>query len=85
MRGGDYTAKLVVGVKNGETYYDHALTEIEKADLINRRDEISSSFTANEAANSEYKDRRLFEILQTNVSKVVDANGEPMVVYHGSN
>ena len=26
----DYTAKLVVGVKDGEAYYDHALTEIEK-------------------------------------------------------
>ena len=27
--GEDYTAKIVVGVKNGEIYYDHALTQIE--------------------------------------------------------
>jgi hypothetical protein len=26
----DYTVKLVVGVKNGLTYYDHAITPIEK-------------------------------------------------------
>ncbi|MDE6500305.1 MAG: hypothetical protein K2K83_06335, partial [Rikenella sp.] len=62
--GVDYTAKLVVGQKNGETYYDHALTEIEKADLIERRDEISSSFTNNEAALSAIKDKRLLSVLQ---------------------
>ena len=28
--GVHYTAKLVVGSKNGESYYDHSLTEIEK-------------------------------------------------------
>lgn len=69
--GVDYTAKLVVGEKNGQTYYDHSLTEIEKGDLINRRDEISSSFTDNKAANavtgtpvSTVKDKRLLQILQ---------------------
>ncbi|MBE6181270.1 MAG: hypothetical protein E7148_01045 [Rikenellaceae bacterium] len=84
MGGVDYTAKLVIGLKNGETYYDHALTEIEKANLINGRDEISSSFTANEDANSIGKDKRLISILQTNASKVVDANGEPKVVEHST-
>lgn len=85
MAGVEYTAKLVIGVKNGETYYDHSLTEIEKTNLIDRRDEISSSFTANEDAIFEYKDKRLISILHTNSSKVVDANGEPLVVYHYSN
>lgn len=80
----DYTAKLVVGEKNGETYYDHALTEIEKTALIDGRDEISSSFTTDEAVNSVGKDKRLFSILQANSSKVVDENGEPLVVYHGT-
>lgn len=84
MGGVDYTAKLVIGVKNGETYYDHSLTEIEKTNLIDRRDEISSSFTANEDAIFEYKDKRLISILQINSSKIVDANGEPKVVYHGT-
>ena len=85
MGGISYTAKLVIGTKNGETYYDHSLTEIEKTNLIDRRDEISSSFTTNEDANFEYKDKRLISILQTNASKVVDANGEPKVVYHQTN
>lgn len=34
---------------------------------------------------SGYKDTRLMSILQTNSSKVVDDNGEPMVVHHGTN
>ncbi len=83
--GVDYTAKLVAGVKKGETYYDHALTEIEKSDLISGIDEISSSFTKDKDAHlSDIKDKRLLSILQTNASKIVDENGEPMVVYHGT-
>ena len=66
LDGVDYTAKLAVGTKNGETYYDHSLTEIEKTSLIERRDEISSSFTNNEAVNPYHKDKRLISILQTN-------------------
>lgn len=70
MGGIDYTVKLTVGVKNGETYYDHALTEIEKSNLIDRIDEISSSFTGNKAAPiSKSKDKRLISILQTNDGK----------------
>ena len=34
---------------------------------------------------SDIKDKRLISILQTNSSKVVDENGEPLVVYHGTN
>lgn len=65
MAGADYTVKMAVGVKNGETYYDHSLTEIEKSNLINRIDEISSSFTDNKIAISDLKDKRLVSILQT--------------------
>lgn len=65
MAGADYTVKMAVGVKNGETYYDHSLTEIEKSNLINRIDEISSSFTDNKIAISDIKDKRLVSILQT--------------------
>ena len=65
MAGSDYTVKMAVGVKNGETYYDHSLTEIEKSNLINRIDEISSSFTDNKIAISDLKDKRLVSILQT--------------------
>ena len=87
----EYTVKAVVAVQNnGERYYDHKLTSIEKGkllDLINGQaadrkalyPEIQKSGSA-----LEIKDTRLREILQVNSSKAVDENGEPLVVYHGS-
>ena len=81
----DYTAKLVVGVKDGEAYYDHALTEIEKNSLLESIDPINTGFANKEDAVSAVKDKRLLSLLQTNSSKVVDENGEPRVVYHGTN
>ena len=73
MDGIDYTAKLVVGVKDGQTYYDHSLTEIEKTNLLDRRDEISSSFTDKEAVDFKGKDKRLLEILQINSKEIANA------------
>lgn len=82
--GEDYTARITIGVKNGEFYYDHYLTDIEKGNLI----EVAQSFKPTEdAPNPSYadnKDNVLFSLLQTNSSKVVDENGEPLVVYHGT-
>ena len=82
--GVDYTAKLVVGVKDGESYYDHSLTEIEKNNLIDLTNGVKADVSGNEAAPFTGKDKRLLSILQTNSSKVVDENGEPRVVYHGT-
>ena len=83
--GGDYTVKVTIGVKQGKRYYDHGLTEIEKGNLY----EIANGFTTTGGApvpsSAEYKDRRLVSILQADASKVVDENGEPRVVYHGTN
>ena len=84
MGSADYTAKLVVGIKNGEAYYDHALTEIEKNSLLESIDPITTGFANKETVVSGIKDKRLVSILQTNSSKVVDENGEPRVVYRGS-
>ncbi len=94
MGGVDYTIKLVVGMKNGEAYYDHALTEIEKNSLIESIDPINTGFANNETADgftttgdtpvpsyTGIKDKRLVSILQTNASKIVDENGEPRVLY----
>lgn len=82
--GEDYTARITIGVKNGEFYYDHYLTDIEKGNLI----EVAQSFKPTEdAPNPSYandKDSVLLSILQTNSSKVVDENGEPLVVFHGT-
>ena len=69
----DYTAKLVIGVKNGETYYDHALTKMEKNNLLRSIDEIKRPFASKETTDdesqafdilSECKDKRLISILQ---------------------
>ena len=77
-----YTVKFVVAeFESGEKYYDHSLTEIEKGDLLNRA-ELSSTVADSKSPISDIKDKRLVSILQTNSSKVVDANGEPKVVYH---
>jgi len=44
----DYTVKLVVGVKNGYTYYDHAITPIEETKLLRSIDEIKRPFASKE-------------------------------------
>ena len=93
--GESYTVKMTVGVKNGDYYYDHTLTDIEKGkllDMIESQQGVSrEGFTPTENesepsyALSDIKDKKLVSILQTNSSKVVDANGEPKVVFHGGN
>ena len=69
----DYTVKLAIGVKNGYTYYDHALTPISIQKLLKSIDEIKRPFAFKESsANgeqvsdvlSECKDKRLISILQ---------------------
>ena len=85
--GVDYTVKLTIGVKQGKKYYDHALTEIEKGKLIDELARNPKSFTTTgdapvqSSALSVGKDKRLLSLLQVGeVSKVVDENGEPLVV-----
>lgn len=110
MGGADYTVRAVVATQtNGQRYYDHKLSAIEKGKLIEKLAPYStlapselSSTTESEGSKrvrpaaksretykipsvSDVKDTKLVTILQTDVSKVVDANGEPMVVYHGTN
>lgn len=88
----DYTVKLTIGVKSGKKYYDHALTEIEKGKLLDQINDQAAQkgfTTTGDAPLQSYalsigKDTKLVSILQTNSSKVVDENGEPMVVYHGT-
>lgn len=89
--GVDYTAKVVIGVKNGVRYYDHQLTQIEKGRLIDSLNELPNPVANNQASKIDRKDTKLSSILQTNsekkldFSKVLDENGEPKVLYRGSN
>lgn len=80
----DYTVKITVGVKGASKYYDHALTQIEKGTLIDNIDALSTTFDNNMNTSFSVKDTKLLSILQTNSSKVVDENGEPLVVFHGT-
>ena len=82
----DYTVRAVVAEQpNGERYYDHKLTQIEKGTLLDSLSGITTpGFNQETSPVSMGKDMRLLSLLQTNASKVVDENGEPMVVYHGS-
>jgi hypothetical protein len=80
----DYTVKSVVAVQNnGDRYYDHKLTNIEKGKLLSIIPTIQKAGIEGNLPLSAYKDKRLISILQANPSKIVDENGEPMVVYHG--
>jgi hypothetical protein len=79
-----YTVKFVVAeFESGEKYYDHSLTEIEKGELLNRA-ELSSTVAESKTPISDIEDKRLVSILQINSSKIVDENGEPIVMYHGT-
>lgn len=79
------TAKIVVGVKDGKSYYDHNLSRIEKGSLIDTLRGVNNP-SASKATLDAIYDTKLLRILQGgNSSKVVDENGEPLVVYHGTN
>ena len=84
--GVDYTVRAVIAEQpNGDRYYDHKLTRIEKGKLLDSLSGIPTpGFNQGISLVSDSKDKRLSSILQTNSSKVVDENGEPMVVYHGT-
>ena len=81
--GRNYTVKAVIANQsNGERYYDHHLSQIEKGQLLSILPTIQKAGTESGNPLSGFKDKRLISILQTDSSKVVDENGEPMVVIH---
>lgn len=90
----DYTVRATIAVDNkGDRYYDHKLTQVEKGkllDLIENQAALNNGFgatpdTKSTTTFSGYKDTKLVSLLQNDSSKVVDENGEPLVVYHGTN
>ena len=81
----DYTVKAVIAVQNnGDRYYDHKLSSIEKGKLLSIIPTIQKAGIEDNLPLSISKDRRLLSILQTNSSKLVDENGEPLVVHHST-
>ena len=83
----DYTVRSVIAVQNnGERYYDHRVTNIEKTKLLalikeQAVDDADFGATPDKEStisNPIVKDKRILSILQTNSSKVLDGNGEPL-------
>lgn len=66
INGIDYTAKVVIGVKGDNKYYDHRLTQIEKGTLINNLNGLSNSVAENQNTPHLGKDNRLISIMQIN-------------------
>ena len=66
--GVDYTVRAVIAEQpNGERYYDHKLTQIEKGTLLDSLSGITTpGFNQETSPVSAIKDKRLISILQTN-------------------
>lgn len=79
--------KIVVCVLGDSWYYDHRLTRIEKGKLIDNLNGLAKAVVVYEPSRSQegvisdasgYKDKKPVSLLQmSNVSKVVDENGDP--------
>lgn len=67
IAGVDYTVKAVIANQNnGERYYDHKLTNIEKGKLLSIAPTIQKAGIDDNSPLSDVKDKRLLSILQTN-------------------
>jgi hypothetical protein len=73
--GVDYTVRSVIAVQsNGERYYDHKLSRIEKRKLLDSLSAITNH-GFNQAVEFESKDSVLLSILQTNEEKILPESG----------
>ncbi len=82
-QGENYIARFVVKEdRNGKRYYDHEFTEIEKVDEL----PTAQGQHENEGHLTHQPSAKLLKEILTakNSSKVVDENGEPLIVYHGT-
>lgn len=69
--GVDYTVRAAIGVgRNGNRYYDHKLTQIEKGKLLSLLDRVSTTGASeSNSPLSEVNDKRLLQILQDERAK----------------
>lgn len=67
--GRDYTARLTIGESEGKWYYDQALTQIEKGDLIKRLLTLNSRVRPLTGSPYGFIDNRLISLLQENNSE----------------
>lgn len=69
INGEDYTAKIVVGVKDGQCYYDHRLTQIEKGDAIKKAESFRMTAASDNLPYSDGKVMDLNRLLQVEDKK----------------
>lgn len=82
-----YVARMVVREdQNGKLFYDHELSTIESLDALSESGAASQEEVGQAGARRGKPNviRSIFSVNPESVSKVVDENGEPLVVYHGS-
>jgi len=86
-----HTVHIILGENEGIWYYSHILLDIEKGNLLAKIKEASRPYIleSNEghpesASLSDIKDTTLLRLLQVNSSQVIDENGEPLPVFHGT-
>ena len=75
--GVDYTVKAVIANGyNGEKYYDHRLTKMEKGELISLAAAMQNHGSEINSPLSDIKDKRLISILQKNSEKDTGVDGD---------
>ncbi len=82
-----FIARLVVREdQNGKLFYDHELTTIKSLDALSESGGSTHREVGQSGAHQGEDNvlQRIFAVNPESVSKVVDANGEPLVVYHGT-
>ena len=86
MDGERYVVKSDVGVRNegDRTYYVYTATEIINKGALMQAVSSMQEGRPLDVSSSTIKDTRLLSLLQADSSKVLDENGEPLVVYHGT-
>ena len=87
IKGESYTVKSVITVMDdGERYYDHSLTKIEKGKLLSYLDNaVSSTLKFKNLPFNEVKDTRIIKIMQAKkeeILKLFSANKENISVDH---
>jgi len=85
--GQKYIARLVIREdSNGNRFYDHELSDIKKLGEVSKRGATSQSEVGRPTPLRDTSSilQDIYSVNPDSVSKVVDENGEPLPVWHGT-
>jgi hypothetical protein len=82
--GKPHTVHIILGENQGQWYYSHILLDIEKGSLLAGIQQPKPGHPIRTSL-SDIKDTTLLRLLQADSSKIIDENGEPHPVFHGTN